>query len=246
MHETVEKLFDEQSEHEVIRKIISSMWRWGAGIGTWNEVVDVWNGIRHFSLGLGTDFEIRLDYTTGYNEFGYSKYSRTYLDGVFAFLVYYKRKYVMTISFSCAEGRKILIQQVQLKERSGNRWLYKLPNNRMEFVIDLFVEYFSNFTFCVIDGESLAKKTILNYESGLLRVEERLRRHQQWTRRQQVLYGVDTQKDKNEIEVYRTGIDHLKADLPRLAEFYKNCGRYVLGQSVIINRITHYQLGLSN
>lgn len=245
MDETVGKLFDKQPNYEVVRKIMSSMWRWGVGKGTWNEVVDVWNGIRQFSLGLNSDFEIRLDYTTGYNEFGHSKYSRTFIDGVFAFLVYYKRKHVMTIGFSMTEGRRILIQQVQLKQQSGNRWLYKFPKNRMEFVIDLFVKHFPGFTLCVIDGESLARKTIADYERGLQRARERVERNRRYAECELAHCGADI-RDEHEVEEFERRIAHLKSDLPRLAELYKNCGRYALGQSVVINHITHYELGLSS
>jgi hypothetical protein len=246
MDESVCKLFEKQPNHEVVRKIMSSMWRWGAGKGTWNEVVDVWNGIRQFSLGLNPDFEIRLDYTTGYNEFGNSKYSRTFIDGVFAFLVYYKRKHVMTIGFSVTEGRRILIQQVQLKQQSGNRWLYKFPKNRMEFVIDLFAKYFPGFMLCIIDGESLVKKTLSDYQRGLQRAQERIERNRRYVERDFAHCGADIKEDESEAEAFQTRIAHLKIDLPRLSKFYKDCGRHALGQSVVFNHITHYQLELSN
>lgn len=246
MDETVSKLFDKQPNYEVVRKIMSSMWRWGAGRGTWNEVVDVWYSIRQFTLGLDSDFQIRLDYTTGYNPFGYSKFSRIYTDGVFAFLVYYKRKHVMTIGFSVIEGRRILIQQVQLKQQSGNRWLYKFPKNRMEFAISLFVKYFPDFTLCVIDGESLAKKIISDYERGLQRVLERVRRKCRYAKSELARCGADIKEDEKEIEQFKKRISHLKNDLPRIVEFYKNCGIYVLGKSVVINHITHHQLELSS
>lgn len=245
MDGSVGKLFEKQPNYEVVRKIMSSMWRWGVGKGNWNEVVDTWNGIRHFNLNLNPEFEIRLDYTTGYNEFGNSKYSRTFIDGVFAFLVYYKRKHVMTIGFSITEGRRILIQQVQLKQQSGNRWLYKFPKNRMEFVIDLFAKHFPDFTLCVIDGESLAKKTIADYERGLQRAQERIERNRRYNESELEHCGADIREDENEVEAFQKRIAHLKGDLSRLAELYKNCGRYRLGASVVINNITHYQLEVS-
>lgn len=242
MNKTVRRLFETQPNYEVTWKIKNSMWRWGSGKGTWNEVVDVWNGLRQFRLGLGPDFHIRLDYTTGPNQFGRSKYSRTFIDGVFAFLVYYKRKHVMTIGFSIVEGRRVLIQQVQLKQQSGNRWLYKFPQNRMEFVIDCFVTHFPGFTFCVIDGESLAEKTIADYERGLQRARERVERNRQRSEEDLAHCGVDIEQDEDEVKEFETRIAHVKNDSQRLAQFYKDCGRYALGQSVVINHITHYKL----
>ena len=108
MHSTVEKTFEENVNYELFRKIKSSWWRWGVGKGTWNELVDVYNGIRNFSLDLPEEFEIRLDYTTGYNPQGGSKFSYTYLDGVFGFLVHYHGKHVMTIGFSVIDRKSVV------------------------------------------------------------------------------------------------------------------------------------------
>jgi len=240
MDESVTKVFERRPAYEVVRKIQNSMWRWGTSNGTWNEVVDVWNGIRHFTLGLGSDFEVRLDYTTGYNEFGHSKYSRTFIDGVFAFLVYYKRKHVMTIGFSVTEGRRILIQQVQLKQQTGNRWLYKFSGNRIEFVIDLFAKYFPDFALCVIDGRSLTKKTIADYKRGLHQVEKRVEHYRQHAGSDLNQRDVDIRQAEEEASVLRAKLRRLKKDSPRIAELYANCGRYTLGASVVVNHLTHY------
>lgn len=235
MDDSVDNLFNRRLRYEVFNKIRSSMWRWGCGNGTWNEVVNAWNGIRNFSLGLGPDFETRLDYTRGINAYGNSKFSRTFLDGVFAFLVHYKRKHVMTIGFSIMEGERILIQQVQLKQKSGNRWLYKLPKNRMEFAIDLFAKNFSGFTLYVVDGQSLAEKTLANYKEGLQRAQDK---------KDRVEYcGADIRE--NEIEAFQTRIAQLMADSPRLSHFYGDCGKYVLGQSITVNRLIHHKLELN-
>ncbi|MBI4118506.1 MAG: hypothetical protein HY455_03160 [Parcubacteria group bacterium] len=223
MDTSVDKFFETSAQHEVVRKIKSSMWRWGCGTGTWNGVVDVYNGIRAFSLGL-PDFEIRLDYTTYFNEFGRGKYSRVYLDGVFAFLVYYKRRHVMTISFSIMEKRQLLIQQVQLINRTGNRWLYRFPRNRLEFVIGLFKKYFSGFGLWVIDGKSLVKKTLADYRRGL-RSAERVR-------------------EPEECRGIKEKIAHLEGDKRRLASFYRNVGGYAFafGASRKINGIMHRKI----
>src|SRR3546814_1923886 len=71
------------------------------------------------------------------------KHSRTPLDGVFAYLVQYKGEHVMTLGFSLINDRQILLQQVQLKNRTGNRWLFRFPENRLEFIIDRSEEHTS-------------------------------------------------------------------------------------------------------
>ena len=220
------------------------MWRWGMSKGTWNEVVDIYQGVRNFSLGINSDFEIRLDYTTGYNEFGHSKYSRTYIDGVFSFLIYYKRKHVMTIGFSFMDNHRVLIQQVQLKQSSGNRWLYKFPQNRLEFVVDLFAKYFSDFSLHVIDGKSLVKKTVADYENGLQRAEERIERDLRYAAADPGHCGADIKEDEDAVATFKSRIAHLKEDMKRLALFYSDCGRHHLGEPLVANRITHYKLEL--
>ncbi len=221
MDQSVTDLFETKAQFEVVRKITSSMWRWGVGKGTWNEVVEAYNRIRHFSFGH-PDFEIRLDHTTYFNQYGRGKYSRVYFDGVFAYLVYYKRKHVMTIGFSIQEKKRLLIQQVQTVAREGNRWLYRLPSNRLEFVIDLFKKNFPGYRLWVIDGDSLVEKTLADYRQGL-QLAERIGRVE-------------------EILALKSNLEHLQADKPRLAAFYSNVGRFSLGSSRKINGLLHYEI----
>src|SRR3546814_5464994 len=118
--------FDANPSHELLRKIKSSIWRWSLNDKSRNEVVDAYAAIRSFDLGI-EGLEVTLDYTNGYNEQGMGKHSRTPLDGVFAYLVQYKGEHVMTLGFSIINDRQILLQQVQLKNRTGNRWLFRFP-----------------------------------------------------------------------------------------------------------------------
>ncbi|MES2966536.1 MAG: hypothetical protein V4668_01965 [Patescibacteria group bacterium] len=244
MDSSVEKLFDTIPNHEVVRKIQSSWWRWGVGKGTWNELVDVYNGIRSFSLGLPPEFELRLDYTTGYNQFGYSKYARTFIDGVFAFLVYHRQKHVMTVSFSVMENRRLLIQQVQLTNPSGNRWLYQLPTARLEFIITAFERSFPNYTLYMIDGASLVNKTLADYQSCINRVQD-------WLERNEVvpegITSATRRHDKlNELAEVTDGYEHLKDDLPRIAQLYAQCGKYALSKQLVVNQMIHRELVLQS
>lgn len=221
MDRSVTHLFETSARFEVIRKIENSMWRWGVGKGTWNEVAEAYDRIRTFSFDQ-TDFEVRLDYTTYFNPYGCGKCSRTYLDGVFAYLVYYKCTHVMTISFSIQEKKHLLIQQVQTTARSGNRWLYQLPANRLEYVIGLFEKYFPGYRLWVIDGNSLVEKTLADYQRGC----EQMQRV----------------KDEDGYLAFRSKVAHLEADKPRLAAFYRNTGRYVSGPSRKVNGLIHHRV----
>jgi hypothetical protein len=240
MDESVTKLFDTRAEYEVVRKIKSSMWRWGYGRGTWNEVVAAYEGIRSFIFLDHPDFKVRLDYTTGYNDYGYSKFSRKYLDGVFAFLVYYKEKHVMTIGFSFIEGRRILLQQVQLTSRTGNRWLYRVPANRLEHVLECFYQSFPDYKLFVVDGNTLVDKTIENYTSTLRRREEFLATHRARARENSVFTEEYLSKEEEFCQILREKRVHLHNDKKRLAAFYESAGRYKLaGETYTCNDLSH-------
>lgn len=245
MHDTVGKLFETKARYEVVRKIISSMWRWGCGGDVWNELVDAYEHIRNFVFSDDPNFEIRLDHSTYYNEYGYAKYSRLFIDGVFAYLVYYKKKHVMTIGFSIMEGRRVLIQQVQGAERSGNRYLYRLPANRLEFVIELFQINFPNYKLYVIDAKFLVGKTLRDYRNLLERTKNRQERLLIEVASSTGAKKADASKElaetKEDVLVINEKINHLKEDAERLGAFYRNTGRFELdSEKFIVNNLVHY------
>src|SRR3989338_1472397 len=252
MDRKIEDLFETDPQYEIVRKIMSSMWRWGAGKGTWNELVEAYQNIRHFSFVENPDFEIMLDHATYFNPCGYAKYSRIFIDGAFAFLVYYKKEHVLTIGFSIMEERKLLIQQVQSTKRSGNRYLFKLPTNRMEFVINLFQTNFPGYTLFLIDGECLAEKTLADYQSALRATHERYARYARYQENIKILasesnedYERYLRQSQEECETLANKISHLEADKARLAHFYAHTGKFVLGSSPCkVNGLTHYPVEL--
>jgi cob(I)alamin adenosyltransferase len=251
---TVCELFEKTSpQHFVVNKILSSMWQWGVGgRKSWNNVVDAYNGIRAFDLALD-GFEIRLDHTSYYNEIGWSVHSNTYLDGVFAYLVYHKGEHVMTIGFSIMEKRRILIQQVQLKKRQGNRFLFKMPANRLEHIISRFRAAFPGHKLFVVDGGDIARKNIKNYQDAVANRRVTLERAQKrlaslpeaLSEDQQRLAESDrcsAARAKEMIKETTAKISHLKGDTKRLREFYANSGKYRQGKSLLVNSLTHYAL----
>lgn len=246
MHRSVDDAFNKNARFEIIRKIRSSMYRWGFDIGTWNEVVDTYEGIRRFSIGLPRDdFEVRLDYTTGYNEKGYSKFSRTFLDGVFGFLVYYKRTHVMTIGFSFTKGRRLLIQQVQSAKRTGNRYLYHFPKNRLEFIISRFKAAFPSHQIYVINGQDLFERIFSAYQAGLENTRQRLE-----TAKNERFGDNVSNREWHLLrirELEETCVDgevrlsHLESEQDRLVAFYADSGSFTLGTEPFrVNGLNHY------
>ncbi len=242
MHETVRALFEEDPQYEIVRKIQSSMWRWGCGSGVWNEVVDAYDRIRHFNLGNLPDFSVRLDYTHNFNEMGRSRFANIFLDGVFGLLIYHRGIHVMTIGFSVISGKTILLQQVQLVERKGNRFLFKLPQNRVEFAIGLFKRNFPGYTIAVVDGKALSDKYIKEYRDFESRAKKRFIESAavfqvgpptaiQFSR------FLMNETDYRDIREKR---EHLEEDQSRLQALYRNTGRYVQGQSLRLNKLLHH------
>jgi hypothetical protein len=244
MDQTVEDEYRNNPKFAILNKIKSSMWRWGVRRGLWNEIVDTYNAIRSFRIDH-PDFEVRLDYTRGYNENGPSEHSYTYLDGVFAYLIYYKGEHVMTLGFSVMGNYRLLIQQVQLTKRRGNRWLFKLPKNRMEFVVALFEEFFPRHTLYVADGAEVASVSLNSYRDGIERAKRYITEH--WELRgksseeMKEYYDRSIEKNKERVRVGDIKVAHLSADLDRLRAFYANSGVFKQGRALVVNGLTHYR-----
>ena len=239
MDASVERAFEERPVLNLVRKIGSSMWRWGCRRALWNETVDAYDGIRAFDIGL-PGFTTTLDFTTGYNPRGYSEFSRTFLDGVFGFLIHHEGRHVMTVGFSLSTGRSLLLQQVQLTQRRGNRWLYRLPTGRMEFVVDRLRAAFPRHRIMVADGGSVAEVNLGSYRNGIAETGKRLERNRQRPPRpDDADYIAGLEADHAEMVARHS---HLLAEAPRIAAFYRDTGRHIQGRCRSVNGVKHYML----
>lgn len=238
---SVEDAFKADPTLRLFAKVRSSLWRWGCARGHWNELVAAYEGIRSFDLGHPA-FALTLDHTTGYNERGFSEHSRTFLDGVFGYLVHYKAKHVMTIGLSVMGGRRVLLQQVQAKSRTGNRWLYKLPRNLTEHVLDRLAIAFPHHALFVADGADLMGETLQSYRRGLAREREAKQRALRSLGRDPSDESARRRlaSAKADIREFREKIAHARADRPRIAAAYAATGRHVLGKAVKVNGLRHY------
>lgn len=257
LSDDVRDLFETKSfEHMLVHKIGSSMWRWGYKRGAWNDIVEFHQNIRTFDLDID-GFEIRLDHSTYFNECGYSQYSRTFLDGVFAFLVYYKGEHVMTIGFSLMADRRILIQQIQLTRRRGNRFLFKMPANRVEHIIGRFHAAFPTHELFIADGGDVINKSLKSYQRAYDAVCERrakmaiqVAKADEATIARHLLLGctlIDHEtKLEDEARIFMEKIEHATAEVDRLRAFYANGGRYKQRKrgKIETNGITHYRIAV--
>ncbi len=229
-----EELYEQPILH-IVDKIKSSMWRWGCRRAPWNEIVDAYNGIRNFDLGIDR-LKTTLSYTEYVNAKGWSCHNATFLDGVFAFFIHYKGKHVLTIGFTIVAGRRILLQQIQAKSATGNRWMFKMPKNKTEFIVERITAAFPRHKILIADGANYADRSLKEYEDSLERHKGRLANKMKFD-------GFSNLSDLHEqIEALAAKIAHLKSDKARISNIYTNVGRFVLGQEFSANNMKHYEI----
>jgi len=243
MSSSMEELFEEDPRHAMFDRIRSSMWHWGAARPAWNDYVDAYEGLRRFSVDL-PEFEARITWTSTYCDGNQSDHCDTWLDGHFAYLIHYRGVHVMTLGFSLAGEGRLLVQQVQLASPRGNRWLFRIPGNRMEFAVDLFRQAFPSHEILVVDGIDLARRNIAGYTRTLKKVQDRVgmlrlrRDRDQASEETRVRFNLAVVEQQQLAEQ----IGRLEDDTPRLAALYGDCGRYRRLRPETINRLQHYPL----
>lgn len=143
--------------HELLRKVKSSHWRYGY-YSDYSIIVRHLMALQALKIDL-PDFEFRLTWSSYYNEFGPAIHcTRTegtrdlFLDATFGLLLYYKGKHVLTIGFALTE-RGLLVAQVQLREKHGNRFLYKLGMGYLDLALDILSKGFPGESLYLIDGK---------------------------------------------------------------------------------------------
>lgn len=157
---------DNLEKYEIIKKLRSAI----QDDKDWNVLVEAYDSIASFNFGV-KDFSTRIDWTTWHHAKGLSTTTHLdgdeaiYLDGILGFFIFYKNKHVMTIGFNITPQRQVLISQVQLKKKKGNRFIYKIPYkmDRLDWVLCRFYYAFPDWQICLVDGENLADSYIHEY-----------------------------------------------------------------------------------
>lgn len=151
------KLDDHLEEHEaLVWKVRHSLWRYGCS-RDYARFVACHNGLARLAVDL-PDFAVRVTHTRSINTAAWAAHGREdpiYLDASFGVLLYYRGKHVMTIGFALSE-HGILVAQVQLREKRGNRFLYKLPMPYLDFALDLVQRAFPDDDLYLVTGASTA------------------------------------------------------------------------------------------
>lgn len=141
--------FDEN--HSFLRKILFAHWHYGCTHG-WNMFIDHLEGFKRLHTDL-PDFDVRITHTRTVNQAAWAHDLRDlYLDASFGLLLYYKGEHVLTVGFA-PMYRGILVAQVQLRQKKGNRFLYKLPGHYIDVALDILARAFDG-PMWLITGES--------------------------------------------------------------------------------------------
>lgn len=209
----LEAFYEESLFPHLAMKIRLSGWQYGEKID-WNSFVEMYDAMRSFSLG--EDFEVHLDFASWRNHSGYSQFSRTYLDSSFAYLLLHQGKHVATIGFNLtldSERKKVLqVCQIQLKNRNGNRWLFKtFGSSYFERILEKLLLHYENFGFTV---------KLININKILLKTEEGYRE----TMRREASVAADLRMDMN-IDLQNSpsslAIAHFLKDKERIRKTYR-------------------------
>jgi len=103
--------------------------------------------LMNFDLGVSGQFEVTFDHSHSWmNQRGWAEYTgefqreptdpktKPWLDGEFGLNISFQGEHVMTIGVS-PTAKGLLVNQVQLLKKKGNRWLFKLPKPYFEYVL---------------------------------------------------------------------------------------------------------------
>lgn len=150
----------------ILEKLKLSAWHNGYGKLGWNWAAEAYEAMRRFTLA-DPDFTYHFDASVGSNNRGYSRYTRTFLDGEVAILIFYRGKHALTLSFDIrrnqrrpAQRPQIFLRQIQLKEPKGNRFLYRLKPGYVEAVTAAFVRAFGAFDVHLIHGDAAVQAIV--------------------------------------------------------------------------------------
>jgi hypothetical protein len=143
-----------EEQEPLLWKTQHALWRYGES-RDYSRFVTCYNHIADLSIDL-PGFAIRLTHTRYCNTAAWAAHGREspiYLDASFGALLHYRGVHVMTIGFApSADG--ILVAQAQLRERTGNRFLYRLPAPHLDVALDLVARAFPGDDLYLVTGES--------------------------------------------------------------------------------------------
>jgi hypothetical protein len=153
----------------------------------------------------------------------------------------------MTLGFSVTAGKRILIQQVQLAKQKGNRFLFKLPRNYLEFIIGRFRAQFPQHELFLVEGKSLTDVIMKGYVGEHRRQVEHLKEYRQVSASHRSaetreLYSRWAEEKEELAKRLTERMKHLRADKPRIISFYRDAGQFRLEKRLRVGGLAHRRL----
>lgn len=141
----------EHPHHIYYHKLSLSAWHWLTpyehGKIAWQRVVQFHKFFMAFTFGL-EGFDVTIDHAHHWcNRRGPGEYTGwvtnadgtrsegTWLDGEFGLIISRGGKHLLTLGV-CTTQAGILVNQIQLKQKKGNRWLFQLPKPYFEYAVE--------------------------------------------------------------------------------------------------------------
>lgn len=149
------RLDDHFQEHEQLAwKVQNSLWRYGC-LRDFRRFVACHNALARIRAAW-PGFDVRITHTRGCNTAAWAVHGREdpiYLDASLGVLLYHRGEHVLTNGFAVSR-HGVLVAQVQLRKKRGNRFLYKLPGAYLDVAIDLLQRAFPDERLHLVTGES--------------------------------------------------------------------------------------------
>jgi hypothetical protein len=142
-----------EKAHPLLEKIRLSIWHHGSG-RNYNTFARASSGLARLTW---PGAEVRLVCTGKYRCDGpvenVPRGTNLWLDNYFGALIYVGGKHMLTVAFGIGE-RGIHLTQCQLREKKGNRFLYRLPAHYLDVAIDMLTHAFPDEPLWIVDGAS--------------------------------------------------------------------------------------------
>jgi hypothetical protein len=142
-----------QKEHPLLWKVENCMWQFGIGRDS-STLAWAVNGLKKLSTDL-SDFSVTLTHTMFHHRWGPSEHEfELWIDAPLAIRVHYKGEHVLTCAFAIRKRGEVLVSQVQLRKKTGNRFLFKLKEHVLDFALGILARAFGADALWLTDGPS--------------------------------------------------------------------------------------------
>jgi len=153
-----------EAHDDLLAKIEAGLWAYSM-VRDYNAFGAWFDALRKLAL---PGFELRLVWTKDFALRGWARQADdVYLDAELALLIHHRGCHVMTVGFGL--GARVFLTQVQLRAKTGNRWLYGLGHHHLDLVLEMFFAAFGD-RLALVDGRDAIKVVHRSYQGNPCRL----------------------------------------------------------------------------